>query len=69
MCWYERAYGSEEYNDGCYETPTEDGYRPSMFLDPFEDFNYGLYIFSKSSNSPLSSSGLPENDKELPAYD
>ena len=63
MCWY------DDYNDGCYETPTEDGYRPQLFLDPFEDFNYGLYIFSRSTGSHLPSTGLPESDKELPAYD
>lgn len=63
MCWY------DDYEDGCYETPTEDGYRPKMFLDPFDDFNYGLYIFSKTSNSSLPPTGLPENDKELPSYE
>jgi len=52
--------------DGCYETPTEDGYRTQLFHDPFEDFNYGLYIFSKSNNSHLPDHSNLESDKLLP---
>lgn len=59
---------NDDYEEGCYETPVEDGYRPQMFLDPFEDFNYGLYIFSKNTNSSLPLSSLPENDKESPEW-
>lgn len=46
---YELELNGSMYAQGCYETLPYDYARPSLFLDAFDDFSYGLYLFEKKS--------------------